>query len=175
MQAKPFPKLLLALPLILMAILGGLHWRGLSLDPNAIPSPVMGKPFPAFSLPGLDDPGHRIAAKDLRFPAIVNVWASWCIACREENPRLLALRGEGARIYGVDYLDRVPDARAWLEKEGDPFEAVIFDGEGKLGAALGVVAAPETYAVDAQGMVRYRHIGAITEAVMDELREALGF
>lgn len=173
MQAKPFPKLLLALPLVLMTILGGLYWRGLSIDLNTVPSPVMGKPMPAFDSLALRESDGRLSAQDLRFPALINVWASWCIACREENPRLLALKEEGVRIYGIDYLDRMPEARAWLEREGDPFEAVVFDGDGKLGAALGVVAAPETYVVDAQGMVRYRHIGAINQTVMDELREAL--
>ncbi|MDD5035545.1 MAG: DsbE family thiol:disulfide interchange protein [Methylococcaceae bacterium] len=170
---KRSPKLLLILPALLMTTLVLMYWRGMSVDPNTLPSPSLGKPMPAFSLPDLADPAHLLTETDLQGPAILNVWASWCIACREENPYLLELSHEGYRIYGVDYLDRNEDALAWLAREGDPFGKVIVDAEGKLGQTLGLIGAPETYAIDAQGIVVFRHVGALAPKVIENLKATI--
>lgn len=157
------PRLKLFLPLILFAILAGFLFRGLSLDPRELPSALIDKPFPAFSLPALAD--ERPLDRNLLTGEVtlVNVWATWCISCRVEHPYLQKLADAGVNIVGVNYKDDPEAARQWLADLGDPYRVNIVDREGNLGLDLGVYGAPETYLVDAEGVIRYRHVGVIDE------------
>jgi cytochrome c biogenesis protein CcmG/thiol:disulfide interchange protein DsbE len=172
-EPKPFPRLLLALPLLLMAGLGALYWKGMSVDPNTLPSPVLNQPVPAFSLPTLRPAGLQLNETALQGPALINVWASWCIACRDENPELLRLKEKGVVIYGVDNIDKETDAHAWLDQYGDPYALVLFDMNGQFARNMGLYGTPETYVIDAGGIVRYRHIGQVSTAVAEDLQRRI--
>ena len=139
--------------------------RGLELDPKEMPSALIDRPFPDFDLPRLGD-DSRLAREDvLGQPALFNVWATWCVSCRVEHPYLQALAEQGVPIYGINYKDDDAAALKWLRDLGDPYIANIVDSSGSLGLDLGVYGAPETYFVDAQGTVRYRHVGVIDERI----------
>lgn len=159
-------RLKLFIPLGLFALLAVLLFRGLSLDPQALPSALIDKPLPEFNLPSLST-GETLDADDLAGqPLLLNVWATWCISCRVEHPYLQRLADEeGVRIFGVNYKDDTAAAREWLEKLGDPYRESIVDATGTLGLDLGVYGAPETYFVDAEGVIRYRHVGVIDERI----------
>jgi cytochrome c biogenesis protein CcmG/thiol:disulfide interchange protein DsbE len=147
--------------------------RGLKLDPNAMPSALLDKPWPTFSLPAL---GKKITLtqKDLTGKkALVNVWATWCITCRVEHPYLMRLQQQGITIYGINYKDKEEDAQRWLAEKGDPYQYSIQDSEGKLGIDLGVFGAPETYIIDAKGIIRYKHVGDLNERVWNEKLKAV--
>jgi cytochrome c biogenesis protein CcmG/thiol:disulfide interchange protein DsbE len=168
------PRLFLLLPLLVFSILGFLFFQGMHLDPNTFPSPFLGKPLPAFALPALRDPAQVIRDQDIEGPALVNFWASWCAACRDEHALLVDLaRNAGVRIYGIDYMDRRETALAWLDRLGDPYAAILFDERGALGSEFRVIGMPETYAVDRGSIVRYRHVGALTLEVWTAMRAAL--
>lgn len=157
------PRLKLFLPLILFVILALFLFRGLSLDPRELPSALIDKPFPSFSLPALKS-GEPLDRSLLSGEVtLVNVWATWCISCRVEHPYLRQLAEAGVNIVGVNYKDDPQAARRWLEDLGDPYSVTIVDGEGELGLNLGVYGAPETYLVDAEGVIRYRHVGVINQ------------
>lgn len=159
------PRLKLFLPLILFAVLALFLFRGLSLDPRELPSALIDKPFPAFSLPALDG-GETLDRSVLAGEvSLVNVWATWCISCRVEHPYLQKLADAGVRIVGVNYKDDPAAARRWLADLGDPYQRNIVDSDGNLGVDLGVYGAPETYLVDAEGVIRYRHVGVVDERV----------
>ena len=164
------------LPLALFAVLAAILYLGFSLrDPRLLPSALLGKPFPNFDLPTLAD-GRRVGRADLvGVPRLVHVWATWCPTCLVEHGELVRIKAEtGVSIIGIDYKDDKAQAIAWLNRYGDPYDLNIVDASGDLGVELGVYGAPETFLVDAQGVVRYRHVGAITAAVWrDELAPAL--
>ena len=164
------------LPLTLFAVLAAILYLGFSLrDPHLLPSALLGKPFPHFDLPTLAD-GRRVGRADLvGAPRLVNVWATWCPTCLAEHGELLRIRAEtGISIIGVNYKDDRAQAIAWLNRHGDPYDLHIVDANGDLGVELGVYGAPETFLVDAQGVVRYKHVGAVTATVWrDELAPAL--
>jgi cytochrome c biogenesis protein CcmG/thiol:disulfide interchange protein DsbE len=161
-------RLKLFLPLALFVALALLLYRGLSLDPRELPSALIDRPLPEFSLTSLRD-GSPLGRSDIvGKPALLNVWATWCISCRVEHAQLNALAEQGVPIYGINYKDDSAAARRWLAELGDPYRDSIFDGEGTLGLDLGVYGAPETYFVDAGGVVRYRHVGVIDERVWRE-------
>ena len=176
------PRLKLFIPLAAFALLAVLLFRGLSLDPQALPSALVDRPLPEFELPMLDD--GRLATRDdiIGEPMLLNVWATWCISCRVEHPYLQKLSGEGVAIYGVNYKDDTQAARDWLVEFGDPYLGSIVDEQGSFGLDLGVYGAPETYVVDANGVIRYRHVGVIDERIwttrlapiFDELRAGAG-
>ena len=157
------PRLKLFLPLGVFLALALLLFRGLSLDPQALPSALVDQPLPEFSLPALDGAGTLARIDVTGEPALFNVWATWCIACRVEHPYLQQLADQGVAIYGINYKDDSAAARRWLQELGDPYLRSIVDANGDLGLDLGVYGAPETYFVDGQGMVRYRHVGVIDE------------
>ncbi|MBA6412429.1 DsbE family thiol:disulfide interchange protein [Parahaliea sp. F7430] len=159
------PRLKLFLPLILFVLLALFLFRGLSLDPNAMPSALIDRPFPAFDLPALQREGEL--GNDLLQGqvSLVNVWATWCISCRVEHPYLDKLAKAGVNIVGLNYKDDPQAARRWLQDLGDPYQLNILDSEGRLGLDLGVYGAPETYVVDAEGVIRYRHVGVVDERV----------
>lgn len=159
------PRLKLFVPLGLFALLAILLFRGLSLDPQELPSALIDRPLPGFSLPALSDDKEVTAADLAGQPALLNVWATWCISCRVEHPYLQRLADEGVRIYGINYKDDSAAAREWLRDLGDPYALSIVDADGTLGLDLGVYGAPETYFIDAEGVVRYRHVGVIDERI----------
>jgi cytochrome c biogenesis protein CcmG/thiol:disulfide interchange protein DsbE len=162
-------RLLLALPLALFLVIAVLLYRGLFLDPTSLPSALVGKTFPAFTLPALDDPSHMLTRDDIKGrPALVNVWATWCPSCRQEHPVLTALAEQGVLIYGVNYKDGREAAQHWLLTLHNPYRLSIEDAAGTLGVDLGVYGAPETFFIDAQGTIRYKHVGIIDQRVWHE-------
>ncbi len=139
-------------------------------DPHELPSALVGKPFPEFDLPRLLDADQRASRVDLLGkPALVNVWATWCPTCRAEHEELLRLRREtGVRIIGVNYKDDPQAARRWLAQLGNPYDFSVVDRDGALGIDLGVYGAPETFIVDAGGMIRKRRVGEVNRRVWEE-------
>lgn len=163
------------LPLVLFIALGLFLLNGIGKDTKSIPSPLIDKPVPEFSLSDLLDEQKILTAADLKGrPALLNVWATWCPTCKQEHAQLNRIaRDEGITIYGVNYKDDRAKAQIWLEKYMNPYALNIFDPEGKLGLNLGVYGAPETFLLDAQGVIRYKHIGAIDQLVWSELRQKM--
>ena len=152
-------RITLFLPLLGFVVLAIFLMRGLSLDPKEMPSALLNKPFPVFSLPSLRSQ-TTLTEKNLHGQKVwVNVWATWCITCRVEHPFLMQLANENIPIYGINYKDSNPAAEVWLKEKGDPYRDVIVDAEGKLGIDLGVFGAPETYFVDSSGIIRHKHVG----------------
>jgi cytochrome c biogenesis protein CcmG/thiol:disulfide interchange protein DsbE len=147
-------------------------WRGLSLEPSRLPSAQIGKPLPSVSLPLL---GHGV--KNLqRLPhkvLLVNVFASWCSNCIEEQALLLSLAKQGVLIYGLNYKDSAKEARLWLSKWGNPYEEIFSDKKGLAGIELGVYGAPETFIIDKHGVIQYRYAGALSESVWEQTLKPL--
>jgi len=138
---------------------------GLRLDPREVPSPLIGRPAPDFNLPSLDDP-QLILSKNALLGKIylLNVWASWCVSCREEHPLLVEMSRAGTvDIYGLNYKDQREDARRWLDYFGNPYRAVFFDQTGRTGMDYGVYGVPETYLIDRTGTIRHKYIGPLTQ------------
>lgn len=156
------------LPLGVFIGLATLLAAGLKLNPGEVPSPLIDKPAPPFSLPELRDPARAVTHEDLRGKVtLLNVWASWCVACREEHPLLMHLaEAQRVTIYGLDYKDRRDDALRWLQHMGDPYVATAVDADGRVGIDYGVYGVPETFLIDRQGRIRYKHIGPLTEAAV---------
>ncbi|HXH02388.1 MAG TPA: DsbE family thiol:disulfide interchange protein [Candidatus Competibacteraceae bacterium] len=164
--------LLLALPLAGFLALLGLLWQGLGRDPSLLPSALIDRPLPAFRLAALGEPGRFISQDDLKGkPALLNVWATWCPTCRAEHEMLRSLAAQGVTIYGVNYKDDPTKAVQWLKDLGNPYTLNIDDQSGQLGIDLGVYGAPETFILDARGVIRYRHVGAVDEQVWREVLE----
>lgn len=154
------------LPLGLFALLVGFFYRGLSLDPHDIPSVQLGKTLPHFELPPLERGAQSFSSQSLRGRnVLLTVWASWCAACIDEQRFLLQLAQQGWPIYGLNYKDSADNATQWLATWGNPFQAVGVDAAGKVAIDLGVYGAPETFLIDAQGVIRHRHAGVLDEAV----------
>ena len=158
------------LPLVLFLALAAFLFKGLSLDPREVPSPLIGKPAPAFALPVLHDPGKQFAAQDMRGKVwLLNVWASWCASCKEEHPVLLGLARQNiVPIYGIDYKDKRTNGMAWLAQGGDPYVLSVSDMDGRVGIDYGVYGVPETYVIDKQGIIQYKQIGAVTQQSLEE-------
>ncbi|MGH8714838.1 MAG: DsbE family thiol:disulfide interchange protein [Casimicrobiaceae bacterium] len=153
-----------SMPLAIFLVLLAFLWAGLGRDPREVPSPLLGKPAPAFRLAQLHDPRSTLAADDLKGKVwLLNVWASWCVSCRVEHPLLLQLAKAGVLpVYGLDYKDKAADALAWLAQHGDPYTASIVDGDGTVGIDYGVYGVPETFLIDKAGVIRYKQIGPLT-------------
>ncbi len=162
-------KLKLFLPLAAFVALAIVLGVGLGLNPREVPSPFIGKPAPGFSLPKLHQPEQRLAATDLRGQVwLLNVWASWCVACRVEHPLLVELsRQNTVPIYGLNYKDDPRNAQEWLRQFGDPYTASISDRDGRTGIDYGVYGVPETFVIDKAGIVRHKHIGPVTPEVWE--------
>ena len=157
-------------PLGIFFLLVLIFGLGLQYDPRKVPSPLIGKPVPAFSLPELLSPEKMFTADDLKGDvSLLNVWASWCVACRHEHPLLVALsRTNAVTLYGLNYKDTRDEAIQWLEKHGDPYQLSIFDQQGKVGIDFGVYGVPETYVLDRDAIIRYKHIGPITQEILEK-------
>ena len=163
------------IPLGLFALLVFFLWRGLALDPREVPSPLIGKPAPAFALARLDDASRTIRRDDMLGKVwLLNVWASWCVACRQEHPTLLAFaKTKAAPLIGLNYKDTRPEGLGWLNEFGDPYDASIFDANGRVGIDFGVYGVPETFVVDGNGVIRMKHIGPLTPDVLANKIEPL--
>jgi cytochrome c biogenesis protein CcmG/thiol:disulfide interchange protein DsbE len=163
------------IPLALFVVLVGFLMVGLNLNPREVPSPLIDKPAPAFSLPRLDDPAKQLGKQDLQGQVwLLNVWASWCVACREEHPLLVEFaRKKLVPIYGLNYKDGRPEALRWLANFGDPYTASIQDSKGLVGIDFGVYGVPETFVIDKQGTIRFKHIGPVTPEVLRDKIEPL--
>jgi len=140
---------------------------GLGRDPHEIPSPLINRAAPTFRLPELKEPAKTFSSDDMRGKVwILNVWASWCVSCREEHPLLIDYAKSGAvPIYGLNWKDKRDDALAWLEDLGDPYVLSVADLDGRVAIDYGVYGAPETYVIDQSGTIRFKQIGAVTEDV----------
>jgi cytochrome c biogenesis protein CcmG/thiol:disulfide interchange protein DsbE len=158
------------LPLGIFAALVALLAAGLTLNPREVPSPLIGKPAPAFELPLLQQSGKSFSPREMQGKVwVLNVWASWCAACREEHPVLADFARSGvAPLYGLNYKDKREDAIAWLGRFGDPYAASIVDVDGRVGIDYGVYGVPETYVIDKKGVIRYKRIGPVTPALLKE-------
>ena len=167
------PRLKLFVPLMLFAVLAAFLFRGLALDPREMPSALIDRPVPEFTLPSLGQDAMLSRSDVTGRVVLLNVWATWCVSCRVEHPYLHRLAQQGVPIYGVNYKDDDADALRWLEELGNPYEANIADREGTLGLDLGVYGAQETYLVDATGVIRYRHVGVVDERVWQTILQPL--
>lgn len=157
---------LMILPLALFLLLLVFLFKGLYLDNENLPSVLIGKDFPTFQLQSVEEGQADISHEDLKGqPSLVNVWATWCVACRVEHPVLNKLAEQGVVIHGVNYKDDTGAARKWLLDLHNPYQLNISDPQGRLGLDLGVYGAPETFLVDAEGVIRYKFIGVIDERV----------
>ena len=158
------------IPLALFLVLVVFLAIGLGRDPREVPSPLINKAAPTFRLPQLEAPDKTFSAEDMRGKVwVLNVWASWCISCRDEHPLLLEYAKSGAvPIYGLNLKDRPEDAIAWLRELGDPYVLSAADLEGRVAIDYGVYGAPETYLIDQGGIIRYKHIGAVTPDVWED-------
>ena len=159
------------LPLIAFLVLVGFLAVGLKLDPREVPSPLIDKPAPAFSLPRLDAPAQMLSSQEMRGKVwVLNVWASWCGPCRQEHPLIAELAKSGTPVYGLNYKDKPADAIAWLAELGNPYAATVSDVEGLVGIEFGVYGVPETFVIDRAGVIRLKHIGPMTpEALRDRV------
>ena len=158
------------LPLAIFIVIVGFLAFGLRLNPREVPSPLIGKAAPPFTLPVLHTPGKTVSNADLKGQVwILNVWASWCVACREEHPVLVELaKRKLVPIYGLNYKDRADDAKAWLKQFGDPYLLSLVDAKGQIGIDYGVYGVPETYVIDQRGVIRYKRIGVVTPAIVKD-------
>ena len=158
------------LPLGAFILLVGFLAAGLSLNPREVPSPLVGRPAPAFELPVLHQPDKRFVPGEMRGKVwLLNVWASWCVSCREEHPVLVELAKRGVMpILGLNYKDKGEDARRWLAQLGDPYQLTVVDVDGRVGIDYGVYGVPETYLIDAEGVIRYKQIGPLTMAIVEQ-------
>jgi cytochrome c biogenesis protein CcmG/thiol:disulfide interchange protein DsbE len=143
---------------------------GLRLDPREVPSPLIGKPAPPFELPLLTEPDRRFSQKEMLGKVwIMNVWASWCPPCLVEHPVVTRIAQSGlAPVVGLNYKDAREDALPWLKRNGDPYQLIVFDANGRIGIDYGVYGVPETYVIDRKGVIRYKHIGPLTADIVQQ-------
>lgn len=164
------------IPLALFLVLAVFLAIGLNRDPHEVPSPLVGKPAPMFSLPRLDaDPQAPAGAQNAQFSPkdmagkvwLLNVWASWCVSCRQEHPVLVGFAKSGvAPLIGLDYKDQRTDAQGWLAQFGNPYTLSVVDADGRVGIDYGVYGVPETYVIDKAGTIRFKQIGPVTAEVL---------
>lgn len=157
-------------PLAVVLAIGVFLAIGLTLNPRELPSPLIGKPVPEFSLPPVKGRTQGLSSADLKGEvSLVNVFASWCVACRSEHPLLMALEQQGVvPIHGLNYKDRPQDAEKWLGELGDPYTRTGADINGRVGIDWGVYGVPETFVIDRQGRIAYKQIGPVTPEVLEK-------
>jgi len=151
------------MPLIIFAVLAALLAVGLTLNPREVPSALIDKPAPEFELPMLLRDGTFSKKDLLGHVTLVNVWASWCFACRQEHEVVKSLSRKGVRIVGLNYKDEADDAKNWLAKLGNPYYAIVADRDGRSGIDWGVYGAPETFLIDKKGIIRHKVIGPLSD------------
>ena len=154
----------LLIPLGVFAVLVVFLAIGLTRDPREVPSPLIGKAAPAFVAPRLQAPEQTFSGKDMLGKVwLLNVWASWCVACRQEHPILMEFaKTKTLPLIGLDYKDQAADGLKWLARFGDPYDLSVTDLDGRIGINFGVYGVPETFLIDKQGVIRYKHIGPVT-------------
>jgi len=159
-----------SLPLAIFVVVLAFLFVGLFRDPREVPSQLIGKPAPAFSLARLHEPEARLSTQDMRGQVwLLNVWASWCVSCRVEHPLLLDLaKANVVPVIGLAYKDKPSDGRAWLTSNGDPYKMSIVDLDGRVGIDFGVYGVPETFVIDKNGVIRYKQIGPLTAEALKE-------
>ncbi|MDO9282991.1 MAG: DsbE family thiol:disulfide interchange protein [Methylotenera sp.] len=164
------PYLRYLLPLAIFSVLVGFFAVGLKLNPREVPSPLVNKPAPAFNLPRLGDTDKTFSPEQMRGQVwMLNVWASWCDACRDEHPVLMTISRQGTlAVVGLNYKDTDIEAAAVLKNSGNPYQFVAVDADGSTGIDYGVYGVPESYIIDKQGIIRYKQIGPMTLAVLRE-------
>ncbi len=169
------------IPLVFFVLMAGLLGFGLSLDPKKVPSPLIDKSAPAFSLAMLDDPSRKLSTADMLGQVwVLNVWASWCVSCRAEHAVITELANRNlVTVVGLNYKDAPDDAERWLEQFGNPYATSVIDRDGRVGIDWGVYGVPETFVIGADGVIKFKHIGPVTmeslnEKIMPVLRELLG-
>jgi cytochrome c biogenesis protein CcmG/thiol:disulfide interchange protein DsbE len=175
-------KMRFLVPLAIFVVLAGFLYRGLFLNPREVPSPLIGKPAPQFSLTQLAQPERSFGPKEMQGQVwLLNVWASWCVACRQEHPLLVQLsKQKSVPIIGLNYKDKPDAAVGWLAQLGNPYDLSVQDLDGRVGIEYGVYGVPETFVIDKAGVIRYKQIGPITEDVwankivpmLEELRKS---
>lgn len=158
------------LPLVLFLILVGFFAKGLFLNPREVPSPFIGRTAPAFTLPLVGDANASFSPADMKGKVwMLNVWAPWCVSCRQEHPVLMQIAASGRiPIVGLNWKDANREAAALLARSGSPYVAVPDDLDGRVGIDYGVTGTPETYLIDPQGIVRLKHVGPITPGVWQD-------
>lgn len=163
-------KIRFLIPLFIFGLIAVFLGVGLKLDPREVPSPLIGKPAPSFSLPALSDPARVITPEDFKGKVwLMNVWATWCVSCRAEHETLVELeRLNVAPIIGLNYKDENDAAKNWLQELGNPYLANAVDADGRIAIDYGVYGAPETYIIDKQGIIRHKHIGPVTPEIVNK-------
>ncbi len=162
--------LLYLLPLTLFFGLTILLYSGLGQDPTLLESQLVGQKIPEFSKKLLMNPEQTITDKDIKGPALLNVWASWCPSCYHEHPFFMKLsKDKSIRIYGVNYKDKTEDALKYIRDQGNPYKKIIVDDNGRLGIDLGVYGAPETFVIDKNNQIIYRHVGVLNQQIWDQV------
>ncbi len=158
------------IPLLLFLVLVGFLAVGLNRDPHEVPSPLINKPAPAFEIAQLEQANKTFSPASMKGQVwILNVWASWCVACREEHPVLVELaKSQVAPVVGLDYKDKREDALAMLARQGNPYLLSAYDANGRVGIDYGVYGVPETYVIDRTGVIRFKHIGPITSQILNQ-------
>jgi cytochrome c biogenesis protein CcmG/thiol:disulfide interchange protein DsbE len=161
-------------PLLVCALLGLLFATyGLHHNPQVFPAALVGKPLPKVALAPLGGGAPQPLAQVAKGPVLVNVFASWCAPCVAEAPQLMALKTAGVPVVGVAYKDAPADTQAFLDRRGDPFQAILVDRSGDAGVEFGISGVPETFIVDAAGKIVAKHIGAITDKDVDDLTQQI--
>ncbi len=168
-------KIVFLIPLALFAVMVWFFLIGLDRDPRLIPSPFIDKPAPTFTATYLLDETKTLTEADLKGQVtLVNFWATWCPTCKGEHEVLMEVsRDQRFAIVGVDYKDVDSDAQSWLEQLGDPYQTVVVDRDGSIGINWGVYGTPETFVLDKNGIVRYKHVGAISWQAWTETLQPL--
>lgn len=158
------------LPLGVFLVIAVFLGVGLTLNPREVPSPLIDKPAPGFTLAQLHAPEKSVTLEDLRGQVwLLNVWASWCTPCLEEHPYFVELARTGeVPIFGLNYKDRREAALKWLARHGDPYRLIVQDGDGRVGIDYGVYGVPETFIIDRQGIIRYKHVGPVDREVLEK-------
>ncbi|MGB2816586.1 MAG: DsbE family thiol:disulfide interchange protein [Burkholderiaceae bacterium] len=172
---EPKSKLRFLIPLALFIVLAGFLMRGLFLNPREVPSPLINKPAPHFSLTQLGQPDRPFGPQDMKGQVwLLNVWASWCVACRQEHPLLVELaKRKSVPIIGLNYKDKPDAATGWLAQFGNPYDLSVKDMDGRVGIDYGVYGVPETFLIDKAGVIRFKQIGPITEEVWTKKMQPL--
>jgi cytochrome c biogenesis protein CcmG/thiol:disulfide interchange protein DsbE len=159
-----------AIPVVLLAVLGGFFLRGLDLNPRIIESALIGTPAPEFNLPNLKDPSASVTTADLKGRySLLNVWATWCVECRREHGFLLELKESGIPIYGLNWKDERAAALEWLDVLGDPYIASAVDMTGDIGIDYGVYGAPETFLIGPDGTILEKYLGPLSQERWDSI------